>query len=90
MPRCIVIAKVVALESDPWADVGKTISYEVTFRREGHDIEVLYWAGSLEETKELARKIALKGGADDFRIVAFTSDAEVWKAKSAQSRRRRD
>jgi len=53
------------------------MSYEVVFEREGHDIETLYWAGPLEETRELARGIAFRGGGDAVRIAALTgSDAE--------------
>ena len=77
MPPRIAIAKAVGLESDRWAEVPKTTSYKVTFRRAGHDIEALYWAGSLAETEDLAGKIALECGADDFRIVEFASDAEA-------------
>jgi hypothetical protein len=47
-------------------------SCEVIFQREGHDIETLFWAGSLAEVQELAREIAFRGGADAFRIVEFT------------------
>jgi hypothetical protein len=47
------------------------MNYQVVFQRQGHDIETLYWAGSLEETQELARQIASRGGADAFRIVEF-------------------
>jgi hypothetical protein len=50
----------------------KLQSCEVVFQREGHDIETLYWAGSMIEARELAREIAFKGGADAFRIVEFT------------------
>ncbi|MBV9288445.1 MAG: hypothetical protein JO288_11605 [Hyphomicrobiales bacterium] len=75
-PR-IVTAKAAPLKSDPWAEVRKTISYKITFRRKGRDLEALYWAGSLAETEDLAEKIALECGADDFRIVEFASDAEV-------------
>jgi hypothetical protein len=58
-------------------------SCEVVFQREGHDVETLYWAGPMEEARELAREIAFKGGADTFRIIEFTgSDTEVmlWPA----------
>ena len=41
--------------------------YQVVFYRNGLDIETLYWVGSFEETRALARKIACKGGAE-FRI----------------------
>jgi hypothetical protein len=47
-------------------------SCEVIFQREGHDVETLYWAGSMAEVQELARQIAFMGGADAFRIVEFT------------------
>jgi hypothetical protein len=47
-------------------------SCEVIFQREGHDVETLYWAGSMAEVQELARQIAFRGGADAFRIVEFT------------------
>src|SRR5271154_6087538 len=36
-------------------------SCEVVFRRGEHDIETLYWAGSMEEARQLARKIAFRG-----------------------------
>ena len=54
----------------------ETISYQVVFRRRGRDIETLYWRGSLAEVRELARDIAHKCGADDFRIFEFASDEE--------------
>jgi hypothetical protein len=57
-------------------DIRKTISYKVTFRREGLNIETPYWTGSLEETQELARRIAFRWGADDFQIEEFTSNEE--------------
>jgi hypothetical protein len=44
-------------------------SCEVVFQREGYDVETLYWAGSMEEVRELAEEIAFKGGADTYRIV---------------------
>ena len=47
-------------------------SCEVVFQRGGYDIETLYWAGPMEEARELARKVASKGGADTFRIIEFT------------------
>jgi hypothetical protein len=48
-------------------------SCEVVFQREGHDVETFYWAGSMQEARELAREIAFKGGADAFRIIEFTA-----------------
>ena len=46
-------------------------SCEVVFQREGYDVETLYWAGPMEEVRELAEEIAFKGGADTYRIVEF-------------------
>jgi len=60
-----------------WRRHNKLMSYEVVFQREGHDVETLYWTGPLEETRQLARGIAFKGGGDAVRIVALTdSDVE--------------
>jgi hypothetical protein len=50
-------------------------SCEVVFQRDGHDIEMLYWAGSKAEVRELAREIAFRRGADTFRIVEFNCDS---------------
>ena len=47
-------------------------SCQVVFQREGHDVETLYWSGSVQEARELAREIAYKGGAEAFRIIEFT------------------
>jgi hypothetical protein len=47
-------------------------SYEVVFQREGYDVETFYWAGSIEEVRELAKEIAFRGGADTYRIVEFS------------------
>ena len=47
-------------------------SCEVVFQREGYDVETLYWSGSTEEVRELAEEIALRGGADTYRIVEFS------------------
>jgi hypothetical protein len=44
------------------------MSYRVVIQKDGHNIQTLYWAGSLEETRTLARKIASKYAADDLRI----------------------
>jgi hypothetical protein len=52
--------------------VRKTTSYQVVFQREGHDIETLYWTGSLHEVRELSREIAFKCGADIFQITKLT------------------
>jgi hypothetical protein len=52
-----------------------TVSYQVVFQRECHYIETVYWTGSLEETRELARRIAIQLAANDFRIIEFNRDA---------------
>jgi hypothetical protein len=52
------------------------MSYRAVFQKDGRHIGTLYWNGSLEETQRLARQIAIKCGADAFRISDFT-DAEV-------------
>jgi hypothetical protein len=44
-------------------------SCEIVFQRGGYDVETLYWAGSIEEVRELAQKIAFRGGADTYRII---------------------
>ena len=52
--------------------------HEAILLRDAEEIQTLYWNGSLQETVNLARKIALKCGADRFRIIEFTdSGAEV-------------
>ena len=53
-----------------------TVSYQVVFQRECHHIETVYWTGSLEETRELARRIAIQLAANDFRIIEFNRDAQ--------------
>jgi hypothetical protein len=50
----------------------KLRSCEIVFQREGYDVETLYWAGSIEEVRELAEEIAFRGGADTYRIVEFS------------------
>jgi hypothetical protein len=47
-------------------------SCEVVFQREGYDVGTLYWAGSMEEVRELAEGIASRGGADTYRIAEFS------------------
>jgi hypothetical protein len=54
------------------------VSYQVAFQREGHPIQTIYWTGSLEETRELAKGIARRLAADDFQIIEFNTDAPVW------------
>jgi hypothetical protein len=50
----------------------KLRSCEVVFQREGYDVETLYWAGSMEEVRELAEEIAFRVGTDTYRIVEFS------------------
>jgi hypothetical protein len=50
----------------------KLRSCEVVFQREGYDVETLYWAGSMQEVRELAEEIAFRGGADTYRIAEFS------------------
>jgi len=47
---------------------GNLRSCEVVFQRGGYDVQTLYWTGSIEEVRELARHIASRGGADTYRI----------------------
>ena len=57
---------------------GSLMVYEVVLLRSGQEIETLYWNGSLQETVNLARAIALKCEADRFRIIELAdSGAEV-------------
>ena len=44
------------------------MTYRVVIEKDGRNIKRLYWAGSLEETRRLARKIACKYAADGLRI----------------------
>jgi hypothetical protein len=46
-----------------------TRSCEVVFQRQGYDVESIFWAGPMEEVRELAERIALRGGAETYRIV---------------------
>ena len=45
-----------------------TPRYRVVIQKGGHNIQTLYWAGSLGETRRLARKMARKNAADNLRI----------------------
>ena|ERR1700722_13463777 len=52
--------------------------YEAVLFRLGEEIQTLYWKGSLQETANLARRIALKCEADQFRVIELAdSGAEV-------------
>jgi hypothetical protein len=50
--------------------------YRVVIEKDGRNIQRLYWAGTLEETRRLARKMACKHAADSLRIFEL-SGAEV-------------
>jgi hypothetical protein len=50
------------------------VSYQFIFQREGHCIETIYWTGSLEETRELAKRFARRLVADDFQNTEFNTD----------------
>jgi hypothetical protein len=57
---------------------GSLTVYEAVLLRIGEEIQTLYWNGSLQETVNLARTIALKCEADRLRIIELTdSGAEV-------------
>ena len=47
-------------------------NYEIVLQRGGYDVETFFWAGSVEEVRELAEEIAFRGGADTYRIVEFS------------------
>ena len=55
--------------------------YGAVLLRNGEEIQTLYWNGSLQETVNLARTIALKCEADRFCIIELAdSSAEcAWK-----------
>jgi hypothetical protein len=52
------------------------MTYRVVIEKDGRNIKSLYWAGSLDETRRLARKIACKYVADRLRIFEL-GEAEV-------------
>ena len=54
-----------------------TVSYQIDFFFRVRCIGTIYWTGLLEETRELAKRIAILLAADDFRIVEFNDDALV-------------
>ena len=55
--------------------------YEAVLLRLGEEIQTLYWKGSLQETVNLARRIALKCEADQFRVIELPTVARkcAWK-----------
>jgi hypothetical protein len=52
-----------------------TLTYQIVFQRGGRYLGTIYWTGSLEETRVLAKRIALLLAADDFRMIEFNLDA---------------
>jgi hypothetical protein len=68
---------------------GILMGYEAVLLRDGEEIQTLYWNGSLQETVNLARMIALKCEADRFRIIEFGgSGAEVHSEEAASPNNR--
>jgi len=57
---------------------GNLRSCEVVFQRGGYDVQTLYWTGSIEEVRELARHIAFRGGADTYRINEVRAAPAAW------------
>ena len=49
--------------------------YRVVFHRDGREVGTLYWSGSLEETKRLARRIASERDADRFEVSVLADKA---------------
>jgi hypothetical protein len=57
---------------------GSLMVYEAVLLRLGEEIQTFYWNGTLQETVNLARRIALKCEADRFRVIEVAdSGAEV-------------
>jgi hypothetical protein len=57
--------------------------YKVVLQCNGQEIEAIYWSGSLEETINLARTIALKCEADRFRIIEFAGGGAEVRSEEA-------
>ena len=65
------------------------MGYKVIFKRNGRDLETMYWSGTLEETRELATRIMAVCKADSFTLAklsepgedAFLSDASLRRAR---------
>ena len=53
------------------------VSYQIDFLSGDRYIGTIYWTGLLDETRELARRIAVHLAADDFRIVELNEAAPV-------------
>ena len=59
--------------------------YGAVLLRNGEEIQTLYWNGSLQETVNLARTIALKCEADRFRIIEFADSGAEERLEEAVS-----
>ena len=64
---------------------GSLIVYEAVLLRLGEEIRTLYWNGSLQETVNLARRIALKCEADRFRVIEFADSGAELRLEEAVS-----
>jgi transposase len=64
---------------------GNLMVYKVVLQRNGQEIVTIYWSGSLEETTNLARTIALKCEADRFRIIEFAASGAEVRSEEAGS-----
>jgi hypothetical protein len=59
--------------------------YEIVLLRIGEEIRRLYWSGSLQETVNLARTIALPCEADRFRIIELADGGAEVRLEEAVS-----
>jgi hypothetical protein len=59
--------------------------YEAVLLRMSEEIQTLYWKGSLQETVNLARTLALKCEADRFRIIELADSAAEVRLEEAVS-----
>ena len=60
--------------------------YEAVLLRNGEEIQTLYWNGSLQETVNLARRIAaFKCEADRFRIIEVADGGAEVRSEEAAS-----
>jgi hypothetical protein len=59
--------------------------YEAVLLRNGEEIQTLYWNGSLQETVNLARTIAFKCEADQFRIIEVADGGAEVRSEEAAS-----
>lgn len=64
---------------------GSLMLYEAVVLRNGEEIQTVYWNGSLQETVNLARTIALKYEADRFRIIEHANGGAEVRLEEAVS-----